>query len=176
MMQTIYMSKIDTPLGQMVVCSMDDGICLLEFADRPELATEMHQIEQQLQGIIVVQNHPYITQCQEELHAYFNGTGKIFKVPVVMMGTEFQQLVWRKLQEIPYGETRSYKQQAKGLDRLKAIRAVAGANGSNKIAIIIPCHRVIGSNGQLTGYAGGLKRKEWLLAHESGKNQLQLSL
>jgi O-6-methylguanine DNA methyltransferase len=84
--------------------------------------------------------------------------------------------VWRQLQEIPYGKTCTYKQQAGKLDKLKAIRAVAGANASNKIAILIPCHRVIGSNGQLTGYAGGLKRKEWLLALEGGKNQLQLSL
>jgi AraC family transcriptional regulator, regulatory protein of adaptative response / methylated-DNA-[protein]-cysteine methyltransferase len=174
MRRTIYMSKIDTPLGQMIVCCVDEGVCLLEFADRQELAVEMEQMEHLLQATISVQNHANILQCEEELTAYFRGERKTFTVPLVMMGTEFQQLVWRKLQEIPYGKTRTYKQQAKELDKLKAIRAVAGANGSNKIAIIIPCHRVIGSDGALTGYAGGLQRKQWLLQHEQGKTQLNI--
>jgi AraC family transcriptional regulator of adaptative response/methylated-DNA-[protein]-cysteine methyltransferase len=174
MMQAIYMSKIDTPLGQMIVCCVAEGICLLEFADRPELGMEMQQLERRLQANISVAKHAHIEQCEEELAAYFNGSRKIFTVPLVMLGTEFQQLVWRQLQEIPFGSTRTYKQQAKALDRLKAIRAVAGANGSNKIAIMIPCHRVIGTNGTLTGYAGGLQRKQWLLAHEQGQVQMNI--
>ncbi|MCL4162548.1 UNVERIFIED_CONTAM: hypothetical protein GTU68_000659 [Idotea baltica] len=103
---------------------------------------------------------------REELDEYFHGKRRLFSVPLCPLGTEFQQSVWNILQEIPYGATQSYMQQAKLLNNPKGIRAVASANGMNKIAIVIPCHRVIGGDGSLTGYAGGLHRKKWLLNHE----------
>jgi O-6-methylguanine DNA methyltransferase len=106
------------------------------------------------------------------MNEYFIGTRKEFDLPLHLLGTSFQKSVWLGLLQIPYGETRSYKKQSIFLGNEKAIRAVAGANGENGIAIIIPCHRVIGENGSLTGYGGGLQRKKWLLDHErkhSGK-------
>ena len=105
--------------------------------------------------------------CLSQLEAYFNGTRKLFELPLQQAGTPFQQKVWTLLQDIPFGKTISYHQLAKQYGDLKAIRAVASANGRNALAIIVPCHRVIGSNGTLTGYAGGLWRKQWLLQHEA---------
>jgi O-6-methylguanine DNA methyltransferase len=101
-----------------------------------------------------------------ELGEYFAGTRKSFTVPVVMTGTVFQKQVWNELLNIPFGETRSYMEQASAIGKPGAIRAVARANGSNPVSVIIPCHRVIGSDGKLTGYGGGLWRKRWLLEHE----------
>ncbi|MFZ4542415.1 MAG: methylated-DNA--[protein]-cysteine S-methyltransferase [Saprospiraceae bacterium] len=109
---------------------------------------------------------------EEQLEEYFNGNREAFDIPIQMQGTSFQKEVWSNLQEIPYGKTISYLQLAKNLQNEKAIRAVGSANGKNKFAIIVPCHRVIGADGSLTGYAGGLWRKKWLLEHErkiSGK-------
>jgi O-6-methylguanine DNA methyltransferase len=102
-----------------------------------------------------------------ELDAYFKGALKKFTVPLDLQGSDFQKKVWMELLTIPYGETRSYEQQTTRLGDLKAIRAVASANGKNRIAIVVPCHRVIGKNGSLTGYAGGLDKKLWLLDFES---------
>lgn len=107
-----------------------------------------------------------IQKCKEELLAYFDGQLTEFTIPVRQEGTEFQQSVWKELLEIPYGKTISYLDLSKRIGDVKAIRAVGTSNGKNKIAIIVPCHRVIGSNGSLTGYAGGLGRKQWLLEHE----------
>ena len=109
----------------------------------------------------------YIDLVQIQVAEYMDGKRKIFDIPLDTPGTEFQKTVWNMLQQIPYGETWSYKQQAIKIDNPKAVRAVATANGYNKIAFIIPCHRVIGSDGSLTGYGGGLKRKQWLLDLEA---------
>ena len=106
-------------------------------------------------------------QAAEELESYFSGTLKNFETPLAYTGTDFQCGVWDALKTIPYGETFSYAKQAANMNKPKAVRAVANANRLNKIAIIIPCHRVIGSNGSLTGYAGGLDKKKWLLEHEA---------
>ena len=108
-----------------------------------------------------------VGEAVEQLQAYFEGTRKVFDLHLDSRGTEFQQKVWQLLQEIPFGQTRSYMDQAHAFGNEKAIRAVGTANGRNPISIVIPCHRVIGSNGSLTGYAGGLHRKQWLLRHES---------
>jgi methylated-DNA-[protein]-cysteine S-methyltransferase len=107
-----------------------------------------------------------IKQCIQELEEYFSGTRKKFDVPYKLDGTDFQLRVWQELQKIPYGSTVTYAEQAQKLGDVKAIRAVGTANGKNKIAIIIPCHRVIGTNGALTGYVGGIESKKWLLLHE----------
>jgi|SRR5699024_2370867 len=115
-----------------------------------------------------------LLRCIEQLEAYFRGDLQHFSLQLNPSGTVFQQNVWHALSQIPYGETRSYKTQALQLGNLKAIRAVASANGKNPIPIIIPCHRVIGSDGSLTGYAGGLWRKQWLLKHENSLKQYSL--
>jgi len=111
--------------------------------------------------------HPVLAQCRLELDEYFSGLRRQFSVPLQQEGTTFQQTVWSLLQNIPFGKTISYNQLSQQYGNLLAIRAVAAANGKNNIAILVPCHRVIGSNGSLTGYAGGLWRKKWLLEHEA---------
>lgn len=128
---------------------------------------------------IINQPNQHITQCITELDEYFAQKRKDFTIPLDIQGTPFQHTVWQELLKIPFGETRSYKQIAESIGNLLAIRAVGTTNGKNKIMIIIPCHRVIGSNGALTGYAGGLHRKQWLLNFEKGyigvqNNQLSL--
>jgi len=114
-----------------------------------------------------------LSKAVREVDEYFRGKRKKFSLELVLRGTEFQKAVWRRLVEIPYGETVSYGQVAKAVGKPKAVRAVGMANAVNRIGVIIPCHRVIGSDGQLTGYGGGLWRKKWLLAHERkwAKNQ-----
>lgn len=123
-------------------------------------------------------NNPnvYITQCIAELDEYFTQKRKEFTVPLDIQGTTFQNTVWQALLKIPFGETRSYKQIAENIGNLLAIRAVGTTNGKNKIMILIPCHRVIGSNGSLIGYAGGLERKQWLLNFEKQNKGIQLPL
>ena len=125
------------------------------------------------------QQHTLLQQCCTQLHEYFSGERTEFSLPVKQTGTAFQQKVWDLLLDISFGKTMSYHQLAVQYGDVKAIRAVAAANGKNRLAIIIPCHRVIGSNGTLTGYAGGLQRKKWLLDHEaawySGVQQLPFS-
>lgn len=163
---TIYRVDISTPIGSMQACATDQGICLLKFdANRgnERLKTLANRLEVKL--IIPEENH-HLTLLQQELDEYFHGKRRLFSVSLDFKGTEFQQTVWNMLQEIPYGTTRSYMQQANLMNNPKGIRAIASANGSNPIAIVVPCHRVIGSDGSLTGYAGGLHRKKWLLNHE----------
>ncbi len=130
------------------------------------LETEFKDLCKRLNAVILPGENPHLDQVQSEIHEYFAGNRKHFTVPLHTPGTGFQKSVWKILRDIPYGETRSYKQQAIALGNPKATRAVASANGHNRIGIIIPCHRVIGSDGSLTGYGGGLHRKKWLLDFE----------
>ena len=163
---------IETPLGEMVAGATDEGICLLEFIDRRMLPTEYKDLTRLLKTTLEQGDNIHLKSLRKQLDKYFSGELKEFTIPLVTPGTDFQQAVWKELLEIPYGTTRSYQEQANVLRRSDSVRAVANANGMNRISIIIPCHRVIGSNGRLTGYGGGLKRKKWLLDHEkkySGK-------
>jgi methylated-DNA-[protein]-cysteine S-methyltransferase len=112
---------------------------------------------------------PLISTVIEMLGEYFQGTRKEFDLPLKFSGTQFQEKAWRALRDIPYGETRSYKQQAEAIGNVKACRAVGGANGKNPISIVVPCHRVIGANNKLTGYGGGMEKKQMLLELEAGK-------
>lgn len=162
----ITTSRIPTPLGPMVAGVTDEGLCLLEFADRRMLETQMKKLTKYLNATIIPGEHPLLDQVELQLKAYFSGECKTFDLPLVTPGTAFQQEVWKTLMTIPVGRTRSYQQQANKINKPNAVRAVANANGANRIAIIIPCHRVIGSDGQLTGYGGGVWRKQWLLEHE----------
>jgi len=142
------------------------GICLFDFQYRRSIDTIMKRIETLSGDKFSEAEHPHFELLERQMDEYFKGTRKEFDIPLHLLGTTFQKSVWQGLLKIPYGETRSYKQQSIFLGNEKAIRAVAGANGENGIAIIIPCHRVIGESGSLTGYGGGLQRKQWLLDHE----------
>ncbi|MFV2061756.1 MAG: bifunctional transcriptional activator/DNA repair enzyme AdaA [Gammaproteobacteria bacterium] len=162
----INIIRFTTPIGPMFACATNTGICLLEFTDRRMLETEFLDLKKRLNAVILPGNNAHLDQVQLEIQEYFSGDRKQFTVPLHAPGTAFQELAWSSLQKIPYGETRSYTQQAIALGNQQAVRAVASANGRNRIAIIIPCHRVIASNGDLAGYAGGLYRKKWLLDFE----------
>ena len=163
---SILVTRLLTPLGPMVIAAADEGICLLEFADRRMLETQIKRIKQRVGGKLVPGSNDHTAQLEDELGRYFTGELSEFKVPLVSTGTEFQKACWDYLRAIPYGSTRSYADEARALNRPGATRAVGRANGDNRISIIIPCHRVLGSDGQLTGYGGGLWRKRLLLDHE----------
>jgi O-6-methylguanine DNA methyltransferase len=168
----ICITHIDTPVGKMRIGATDQGICLFDFQYRKSIDSIMKRIETLSGDKFIEGEHPYFEILELQINEYFLGARKEFDLPLHLVGTPFQKSVWQALLQIPYGETRSYKQQSIFLGNEKAIRAVAGANGENGIAIIIPCHRVIGEDGSLTGYGGGLQRKKWLLDLErkySGK-------
>jgi AraC family transcriptional regulator of adaptative response/methylated-DNA-[protein]-cysteine methyltransferase len=162
----IDLKRIETPLGTMLACATNQGICLLEFTDRKMLETELKSIAKLLNATIVQGNNKHFELLEKQLNEYFAGERKIFDIPLHTSGTDFQNKVWTALQNIPYGKTKSYKEQAIAINNPESIRAVANANGMNRISILIPCHRVIGSDGQLTGYGGGLWRKKYLLELE----------
>ena len=168
----ICLTHIDTPVGKMRIGATDEGICLFDFQYRKSIDSIMKRIETLSGDKFADGAHPHFEKLKLQINEYFTGERKEFDLPLHLVGTPFQKSVWQGLLKIPYGETRSYKQQSIFLGNEKAIRAVAGANGENGIAIIIPCHRVIGENGSLIGYGGGLQRKKWLLDLErkhSGK-------
>lgn len=158
-----HLNRITTPLGPMLVGTTNEALCLLEFIDRRMLETQLQRLQKYYNSTFVPGSNDITELVVEEIGQYFDGKRKEFTVPLDIPGSEFQQKVWKQLRDIPYGKTRSYKEQAQAIGNLKAIRAVATANGDNRIAIIIPCHRVIGSDGSLTGYGGGLWRKRYLL-------------
>lgn len=157
--------KIQTPLGEMLAIKSEKGLCMLEFFDGKSTEKQLKEIENL--GEILEKDDDILNRLENELNDYFKGNLKEFTIPLDLIGTDFQKKVWNELIKIPFGETRSYKEQSIAVGDLLAIRAVANANGKNKIAIIVPCHRVIGSDGSLTGYAGGKKRKQFLLELES---------
>ncbi|MCB0656317.1 MAG: methylated-DNA--[protein]-cysteine S-methyltransferase [Saprospiraceae bacterium] len=167
--QVITYNRILTPLGPMLAGVTDEGVCLLEFVDRRMLPTQIQRIQKLLNATALPGDHPLLKQLADELSDYFAGKRQSFAVPLALPGTVFQQQVWQALQTIPYGTVRSYQEQAQVLGQPEAVRAVAKANGDNRLAIIVPCHRVIGKDGKLTGYGGGLWRKQWLLDHERKK-------
>jgi O-6-methylguanine DNA methyltransferase len=156
-----------TPLGDMVALFTPRGLSLLEFRhDTRRLDREWRDVERHAGAPAVPGDDARTRALGDELDAYFAGRLRAFRTPLDLVGTPFQQGVWQALLQIPYGQTRSYGQQASQIGRPTATRAVAAANGQNKVSIIVPCHRVIGSNGTLTGYGGGLPRKQWLLQLE----------
>jgi AraC family transcriptional regulator of adaptative response/methylated-DNA-[protein]-cysteine methyltransferase len=164
--QVINISKTETPIGPMYICATSKGICMLDFTDRRMLETEFKELVKYFNGVILPGENKHITKCKKEVFEYFSGNRKKFEVPLDTPGTAFQKTVWDELKKINYGETISYKMQATRMNNLSGIRAVANANGHNRVSIIIPCHRVIGENGNLTGYGGGLWRKKWLIDFE----------
>jgi len=162
----LLFTRFSMALGPMIAVAGDEGICLLEFSDRRKLETELAQLRRHFGTPILPGSNDHLAALQRQLAEYFAGTRRTFDLPLAPHGTPFQHSAWTALRKIPYGTTRSYSEQAASLGRPTAVRAVARANGDNRIAIIIPCHRVIGADGKLSGYGGGLWRKEWLLRHE----------
>ncbi len=158
-----FVRKIETPIGDLVAIAIDGGLCFLEFNETNIPEKEISSLKNNEDIILIEGDHPLFSKLVLQLQEYFEGDRTVFEIPLHLEGTEFQKSVWSGLTEIPYGTTRSYKEQSIALNNPKAVRAVASANGQNKIAILIPCHRVIGGDGSLTGYAGGLWRKKFLL-------------
>ena len=165
----VHLTRVTTPIGPMLLGATDRGVCLLEFTDRRMLETQLRRVARHLDCVFVPGANEHARRLEAELEAYFAGALRTFETPLDMFGTPFQRRVWEALLQIPYGETRSYAEQARAIGEPNAVRAVARANGDNRIAIVIPCHRVIGSDGKLTGYGGGLWRKQYLLELERAR-------
>jgi len=161
--------KIESPVGILNVSATENGICWVDFADKSTADKRFKSFAKKLNASITQNNNLHINELEAQLKEYFEGKRKEFTVKLIIEGTPFQKEVWAALQAIPYGSTRSYKEQSTAIGMPKAVRAVANANGRNPISIVVPCHRVIGSNGTLTGYGGGLWRKKFLLELEAEK-------
>jgi methylated-DNA--[protein]-cysteine S-methyltransferase len=168
-MTLICSQRFSTPLGPMYVSATDQGVCLLEFARAERIERESRDLEKRLRARTVLRENEHTRQAAREIAEYFQGTRHAFDIALHTPGTEFQRRVWAELVTIPFGHTTHYQAMAERLGRPDAVRAVAAAIGSNRVAVVIPCHRVIGKDGSLTGYAGGMQRKDWLLAHERGE-------
>lgn len=168
----IYTTTFESPLGRITLASTNKGLCLLEFDNEKRINNHFNQFKKYWDVEIIEEETSITTTTKNQLTAYFSNQQTTFDVPLDLVGTEFQLKVWNELQRIPFGSTRSYKEQAIAVGNLKAIRAVATANGENRISIIIPCHRVIGSDGSLTGYGGGIWRKQKLLELETTQTKL----
>lgn len=166
----------ETPLGPMLALAKDDGIHLLEFVDRRGLEREILSLRKRFDCHVVPGEHPHLDGIGSDLENYFAGRSFTFATPVQFTGTPFQQSVWNALVAIPAGTTRSYAGIATSIGRGTAVRAVGRANGDNKLCIVVPCHRVVGADGALTGYGGGLWRKAWLLEHERRRSATPLQL
>ena len=162
----LYARWFESPLGPLLALANDEGLHLLEFVDRRGLERELQALRRRVPQHIVPGDHAHLDSIGNELADYFIGSSMRFSTPVKLDGSSFQRAVWRALCEIPPGETRSYADIATQVSKPSAVRAVGRANGDNKLVIIVPCHRVIGADGTLTGYGGGLWRKAWLLEHE----------
>ena len=168
-MCTVHVTRMETELGVMIAAATDKGICMFEFADCKSLDLELRQLAAAFNAPLAEEDSPHFETLREQIGQYFAGDRQEFDIPLDLVGTEFQKQVWLSLQQIPYGCTTSYGKQAELIGRPSSVRAVANANGKNKISIILPCHRVIGTDGTLTGYGGGLWRKKRLLELEREK-------
>ncbi len=168
--------ELQSPIGRISAGASEKGICFVHFIDEHDSLWRENLAKKFNAELILSESNIILTQLKTELEEYFNGSRQVFSVQLDLQGTTFQVKVWNELLNILYGETRTYLQQAKAFGDVRAIRAIATTNGKNNIAIIIPCHRIIGSNGSLTGYAGGLEKKKWLIELEqknSGKSYQQ---
>ncbi|HEX2142672.1 MAG TPA: methylated-DNA--[protein]-cysteine S-methyltransferase [Candidatus Limnocylindria bacterium] len=163
----VVLRLLSTPLGPMLAGATDDGIALLEFADRPMLPTQLAVLERRLRRPLVAGRHVLLDRLRAELGEYFGGERGTFDVPLVVAGTPFQERVWDVLRAIPTGSTLAYEELAELAGHPSAMRAAGTANGANRLALLIPCHRVIRKSGETGNYGGGRWRKAWLLAHEA---------
>jgi methylated-DNA-[protein]-cysteine S-methyltransferase len=167
-----YYKEIDSPVGRLKIIASDSGLAAILWEnDNPaRIRVRLYSEDK---------THPVLLETERQLQEYFEGKRNSFSLALDPVGTEFQRSVWNALSAIPYGETRTYMQIARQIGNIKAVRAVGAANGRNPISIVVPCHRVIGSSGELTGFAGGLEAKAWLLSAEgvtTGKTQIELAL
>lgn len=151
-MEKLYYGYYKSPIGKLRIVVDESSLVVLDFNEDEKKQSDEHR---------------YINEVKKQLNEYFKGTRKLFDLNIKINGTDFQNKVWNELTKIPYGETISYKELATRIGNDKACRAVGNANNKNKISIVIPCHRVVGSNKKLVGYAGGLEKKEWLINHEN---------
>ncbi len=162
----LFITMIETPVGRFIAAANDDGLVLFDFADRRMLERHFDTLRRRFRCPLVPGEHAHFETLRREIAEYFEGRRREFTVPLAPVGTEFQERVWEELRRIPYGETISYETLAERVGRPAAVRAVANANGTNRLAILNPCHRVIGKDGSLTGYGGGMWRKRLLLELE----------
>ncbi len=165
-MNKIYIRYHKTNYGELVLGSFEDKLCLCDWRYRKMRAAIDARLTKSLRATFEEKNSQVLNNAIQQLDEYFDGGRKSFDLPLLMPGSDFQKRVWCELIKIPFGETSSYLQLAERIGNKKAVRAVANANGANAISIIVPCHRIIGSNGELVGYAGGLATKEKLLKLE----------
>jgi O-6-methylguanine DNA methyltransferase len=156
----------------MVAGSTPAGLCMLEFADRPTLSAQVRALAQSLGGGVAARPGALGDALTSQIDSYFSSSLRAFTLPLQMIGTPFQVRAWQALTHIPYGTRRAYGEQAAAVGNPRAVRAVARANGQNPIAIVVPCHRVVGADGSLTGYGGGVERKQRLLDLEGGVRNL----
>jgi methylated-DNA-[protein]-cysteine S-methyltransferase len=166
-MKQIQIQYYKTPCTEFILGSFEGRICLLDYRQRKKRETVDRRIQKRLNALYIEQDNALLQQTRKELDAYFSGKRETFDLPLLPVGTPFQTKVWEAVQKIPYGTTATYAALANEIGRPKAIRAVANAVGANPLAIIIPCHRIIGSDGTLRGYAGGVELKQKLLDIES---------
>ncbi|TET76937.1 MAG: methylated-DNA--[protein]-cysteine S-methyltransferase [Candidatus Cloacimonadota bacterium] len=166
-MNKINIQYFKTPVGEIILGSYDNKLCMADWRYRKMRTSIDARLQKGLNTTYVEEDSTVLKLAREQLDAYFQGKRKIFDVPLLLVGTQFQKSVWQGLTKIPFGTTASYLDLAKSINNEKAIRAVASANGANAISIFIPCHRIIGSDGSLVGYAGGLDVKKKLLEIEN---------
>jgi AraC family transcriptional regulator of adaptative response/methylated-DNA-[protein]-cysteine methyltransferase len=158
--------EFETVLGPMIAIADEQALYLLEFMERRGLKREIEKLHSRYKATITPGKTNILDMIGAEITDYFAGKIKTFTTPIHFLGSPFQKMAWNQLQNIPYGETKSYAEQATSIGKPKSYRAVANANGANQLCIIVPCHRIINSNGALGGYGGGISRKKWLLEHE----------
>jgi methylated-DNA-[protein]-cysteine S-methyltransferase len=165
-MNQINIQYYKTKYAEFILGSFENKLCLLDFKYRKMRTTVDNRLKKGFEAEFIEQDNEILKETRKQLDEYFDMSRKEFDIPLITVGTDFQKSVWNALLKVPYGTTSTYLQLAKDIDNEKAVRAVASANGANSIGLIIPCHRIIGSNGELTGYGGGLPLKKRLLKLE----------
>lgn len=176
MYHDINFTNWKSPYGELIIAEYDDRLCMCDWRYRKMRTTIDRRIQSFLSAGYVENTTPIIIETIKQLEEYFKGDRKEFNIPLMLVGTDFQRLVWEALMKIPYGQTSTYLELSRDVGDEKAIRAVSSANGANALSIIVPCHRVIGTNGKLIGYAGGLQVKSKLLDMENPHRKQQLEL
>ena len=171
-MNYINIKYYKTKIGELILGSFDGKLCMLDFRYRKMRTTVDNRIKKEIDAEFIEKDDLVLEKTRRQLDEYLDGSRKEFDIPLLIIGTDFQKNVWNSIMKVPYGATSTYLQLAKDMDHKKAVRAVASANGANSIGLIIPCHRIIGSNGQLVGYGGGLAIKKRLLKLEQKNNIL----
>jgi len=166
LINSIHIQYYNSPVGELILGSYDDQLCLADWKYRKTRTAIDKRLKKELSASYVEENDAVLQLAREQLNAHFEGKAKIFNIPLLLVGTAFQKSVWLELMEIPFGTTASYFELAKSIKNEKAVRAVATAVGANALSLFVPCHRIIGSDGSLTGYAGGLEAKKKLLELE----------